>query len=374
MQNCMKPLAGFAFCTILLVLHASPAGAGQFVITRLTHSIQTSSTSKAVAIAEAYARYEGTPDSTDQECNLNTQVTWGCNLGNWPSPEYDCDNDGFPNGANGRGSSCQGNTRVEGEILECTDANGCAALATIIRPVCGVDPDVYWQAHAVVVSLGGKIEKDDQKSGLLGPVECRTDPEGGTDGGGILIQEKPSGSSPIVIRLGDQKFRFTDPAGGVFFDLDADGRAERSAWTDLPEEQAFLVLDIDRSGEIESAVELFGNHTMQLPAPGPNGFRGLAVFDMEEHGGDGDGWISDFDDVWPWLGLWRDLDHDGSLDAGELTSLTDNGILAIETRPRENRYTDAFGNQYRWWGRVLFEDQRLKWAAVDVILVTEEVD
>lgn len=48
--------------------------------------------------------------------------------------------------------------------------------------------------------------------------------------------------------------------------------------------------------------------------------------------------------------VWIDANHDGISQPDELHRLDDLGIRAIDLRYRESRYTDAFGNQFRYRG------------------------
>src|SRR3954468_47164 len=71
-------------------------------------------------------------------------------------------------------------------------------------------------------------------------------------------------TSPIVIDLNDGSYPLSGKTDPVAFDLDADGLPELATWTAPGSAVAFLALDRNGNGVIDSGNELFGNHT-----PGP---------------------------------------------------------------------------------------------------------
>ena len=81
-------------------------------------------------------------------------------------------------------------------------------------------------------------------------------------------------------------FNLTDAANGVVFDFDGNGISHRISWTAANSDDAWLVLDRNGNGLIDSSREMFGNTTEQPDSNERNGFSALAVFD-----GNGDGTI-----------------------------------------------------------------------------------
>lgn len=123
----------------------------------------------------------------------------------------------------------------------------------------------------------------------------------------------PDDETPIIVDVLGNGYRLTDAAGGVDFDLDADGQAESLSWTAPNSDDSFLALDRNGNGRIDNGAELFGSHTAQPAAWTPNGFAALAVFD-ENH----DGLINSAGPVFARLLLWRDENHDGASQPREL--------------------------------------------------------
>lgn len=136
---------------------------------------------------------------------------------------------------------------------------------------------------------------------------------------------------PLVINFGGTAAQLSRAANQTFrFDLDRDGNAE-----DLPlfaSGSGYLALDLNRSGTIDDAGELFGPET-------GNGFAELARLDE-----DGNGWIDEGDRAFDRLQVWTPGAGDT---AGTLRSLADLDVGAISlTRAqtpfalRDNHNTD----------------------------------
>jgi Ca2+-binding RTX toxin-like protein len=110
----------------------------------------------------------------------------------------------------------------------------------------------------------------------------------------------------------------------ILFDHDNDGIRTASGW--LKGDDAFLVLDRNGNGMIDSGRELFGVDT--LKSDGQTATGGLdALRDLDtNHDGKFDASDAQFADV----RLWRDLNQDGISQDNELSTLADNGIASID--------------------------------------------
>jgi hypothetical protein len=187
-------------------------------------------------------------------------------------------------------------------------------------------------------------------------------------------------ATPLIIDVEGDGFHMTGVENGVYFDLDSDGLLERLSWTDEASNDAWLVLDRNGNGVVDNGTELFGNYTSQPPSGSPNGFLALAEFDREEDGGDGDGRITERDDVFRSLRLWQDRNHNGISEIDELLPLPDGNVAGISLRYQPMDWLDTYGNHFRYRARALRrgEDDRqptgrtARWV-FDVYLVRERL-
>jgi hypothetical protein len=171
-------------------------------------------------------------------------------------------------------------------------------------------------------------------------VECNCDPFGGP--------RSCADNDPIVVSLGDQRYQLTDRQGGVEFDLGESGLAAAVPWTDPAGDEAFLVLDRNENGTIDNGAELFGDVTPQHSSDEPNGFLALALFDDVLSGGNEDGRISAADEIFTRLQLWRDTNHNGVSEQGELVTLEQVGLEWFDLEFKASQRVDRHGNRFRF--------------------------
>ena len=279
-----------------------------------------------------------------------------------------------------------GHTCQRGDVGNCTTPgfNGGCPPGTMPNGsglCCAADSSGSCEALGFFWDEGGQVCRD-LLGGGGGFGDCPDPPPVFTCGqfvpetyGDCAIVYDNSGScySPVLVDVSGDGFALTDAARGVAFDLDGnpDGAKEKLSWTAAGSDDAWLALDRNRNGRIDSGRELFGNVTPQpQPRDAPNGFNALSTFDRAERGGNADGVIDARDAVFTYLRLWQDVNHDGVSQPEELHTLPELDVARLHFDYKESKRTDAYGNRFRY--RAKLDDARgakvNRWAW-DVFLV-----
>jgi hypothetical protein len=180
--------------------------------------------------------------------------------------------------------------------------------------------------------------------------------------------------SPILLDFGKSGFDLTSVRDGVRFDIDADGTPDQVAWTAARPGDAFLALDRNGNGQIDSGAELFGDATPLADGTrAPDGYAALAELDLPAQGGNSNGYIDSGDGGYRDLLLWTDYNHDGVSQRAELVTLARRGVLTLLTDASSSTETDKHGNVFALVSQAYVRaGQRVRpIPTVDVFLVTQ---
>ncbi|NLG02720.1 MAG: hypothetical protein GX567_02600, partial [Clostridia bacterium] len=154
---------------------------------------------------------------------------------------------------------------------------------------------------------------------------------------------------PLVIDLGTSGINLSTVEAGVHFDIDKNGFAEKTAWTDG--EDGFLALDRNGNDIIDDGGELFSDHVIMSDGrTSSDGFEALA--DLDE---DGNGIIDANDSRFTDLRVWIDSVRDGFSADNEIKTLAELGITSI-VLPTDDPDPDDDEVEFIKTGSVIFED------------------
>jgi len=181
--------------------------------------------------------------------------------------------------------------------------------------------------------------------------------------------------SPLILDLGPVGLSVVGLENSVVFDIDGDGQLEVVGWTKARADDGFLWMDRNGNGLVDSGRELFGTATL-LPNRelARDGFQALAILDDPLFGGNGDNLVTSADSAWQEVRVWVDRNHDAFVSTGEVHSLDQLRIIAIEVVPHSSGRQDRFGNLYQYWARFYIGGSSHPQARkiVDVSLVLDE--
>jgi len=142
---------------------------------------------------------------------------------------------------------------------------------------------------------------------------------------------------PLVLDMDGDGFNPTTLEEGANFDLDQNGYAEKINW--VSGDDAILAVDKNGDGTINDGSELFEEGMLLANGEySKNGFEVLAEYDTNNDG------IVDANDVdFSKLLIWKDANGNGISENGELISLTDAGIVAINLNYTHSNTTTSSG-------------------------------
>lgn len=344
---------------LVLGLCAGDAEAGTFEVTEVYFELQPSSETEVTRVlVGAYAKYIGPADSNDHSWDLETKLV--------------------TDAATFSGSPYKGTGVWEGRVIHCPALqHGAFGDVENCTPT-GAGTSYSGQGIVAIYHQwppGPEIDKQTNGPKELTCSQTNEKPPGGeeTGGGGGGAGSDPTDPdpiTPILIDLDRGGIRLSSLAEAVEFDLDADGEVERVAWTELDSGDAWLVLDRDGNGRIDTGRELFGNISPQPPSDSPNGYLALGVFDEPAEGGNLDGRIDAEDDVFGRLQLWSDANRDGISQVWELRSLMAAGVRSLDLDYVSAYRRDQYGNVFRYSSLVRLD--RSSTQAADVFLLVAE--
>lgn len=140
---------------------------------------------------------------------------------------------------------------------------------------------------------------------------------------------------------------------GALFDHDKDGIRTATGW--ISKDDGLLIYDRNGDGVVNDGSELFGDNTLLKNGErAANGYQALKELDDN-----GDGKVDAADSAFAKLRVWRDLNQDGISQEGELLTLEEAKVKALNlahkngnrdlgngnTLAEEGTYTDSDGNE-----------------------------
>ncbi|TKJ87052.1 hypothetical protein PaeCFBP13512_19050 [Paenibacillus sp. CFBP13512] len=150
----------------------------------------------------------------------------------------------------------------------------------------------------------------------------------------IITGSKAAIMDPLVLDLNGDGISTSSVDEGIYFDYDGDGFSEKTGWVN--NEDGLLVRDLNGDGQINNGTELFGERTrLRNGNQATTGFEALIDLDTNS-----DGNINQQDAAFNELKIWKDIDSDGVVDEGELSSLTESGITSLSLD-----YGEAIGDE-----------------------------
>lgn len=223
----------------------------------------------------------------------------------------------------------------------------------------------YDQCYAAIMSAHANAYSEHESLNRSGVCTAAS------GGGEASLVDPPKQNSPVLLDLEQDGFQLSGPNPAVEFDINADGFAERIAWTKAGEDEAFLCLDRNGNGMIDDGSELFGYATPLLSGQRAKvGYRALAELDTQELGGNRDGKIDASDPMFGELCAWVDENRDAVSQPHEIYTLVQVGVVTLEYGYKKTSLRDSYGNLFRYVSRVEMRGPSgvvSEWPTYDVI-------
>ncbi len=156
-----------------------------------------------------------------------------------------------------------------------------------------------------------------------------------------------SAVDPIILDLDHNGYSFSGVENGIHFDINADGSADKVAWN--TSNDGILAYDVNGDGKIDSGSEIFTPDF--AGGKFASGAAALASLDSN-----GDGIINADDEAFSKLLIWQDTNGDGIGEAGELSHLSDHGIIGIGTATTAPAVDTIDGQTIAGEGTVYYAD------------------
>ena len=132
-----------------------------------------------------------------------------------------------------------------------------------------------------------------------------------------LVSTYLDSKTPLVLDLNGDGIQTLSASQGVIFDVNNDGKVEKTGWAAGTD--GLLVRDLNGDGQINDGGELFGEGTVLADgSKAKDGYAALRALDSNL-----DGLINANDAAFNQLLVWTDLNSDGKANSCELASLSD---------------------------------------------------
>ncbi|WOF43891.1 cadherin domain-containing protein [Sphingopyxis indica] len=183
-----------------------------------------------------------------------------------------------------------------------------------------------WGIRAINLSMTLTGQDPDQEDNVIFATTDFEKTDGTTGAvGDVFLKFAPSDiddiAAPIVLDFdGDGAGLVTLAESKTRFDMNGDGIADKTGW--IEQGDAFLALDRNANGKIDDVSEI---SFVGDKEGAKTDLEGLAAFDSN-----GDGVLNGDDARFAEFRLWFDSNSNGETDAGELLSLAEAGVAAID--------------------------------------------